>query len=275
MNRLLKMRKSIENRRSNRNDVPVFLASSLVVILILMKNCRDKNGWIAWRRRNTFVSEKYSAILYGSILKKSVLLGKPTADHGNRSQGEDYEESEEDDYDNDDDEDDHISERKPFPFFTPVTPYPPVYCTYVFQWYQFWLHSIFSCLNHIDSIVDLILNPISFKISWTVLRSKTIVEADPVLREAETESDCQTDRAAALDEQKVCAVRLHCIEVIALKVLIDWLVALFNPNRMVHRRGMFPSVRLMGAINASNAIVPSAIAGVFMRTLAKTYRAHR
>lgn len=62
---------------------------------------------------------------------------KKTADHGNRSQGEDYEESEEDDYDNDDDEDDHISERRPFPFFTPVTPYPPVYCTYVFQWYQF------------------------------------------------------------------------------------------------------------------------------------------
>lgn len=36
-----------------------------------------------------------------------------------------------------------------------------------------------------------------------VLRSKTIVETDPVLREADTESDCLTDRAAALDEQKV------------------------------------------------------------------------
>lgn len=36
-----------------------------------------------------------------------------------------------------------------------------------------------------------------------VLRSKTIVESDPVLREAETESDCLADRAAALDEQKV------------------------------------------------------------------------
>lgn len=39
--------------------------------------------------------------------------------------------------------------------------------------------------------------------SKTVLRSKTIVETDPVLREAETESDCMADRAAALDEQKV------------------------------------------------------------------------
>lgn len=36
-----------------------------------------------------------------------------------------------------------------------------------------------------------------------MLRSKTIVETDPVLREAETESDCLADRAAALDEQKV------------------------------------------------------------------------
>lgn len=30
-----------------------------------------------------------------------------------------------------------------------------------------------------------------------------MVESDPVLREAETESDCLADRAAALDEQKV------------------------------------------------------------------------
>lgn len=36
-----------------------------------------------------------------------------------------------------------------------------------------------------------------------MLRSKTIVENDPVLREADTESDCLADRAAALDEQKV------------------------------------------------------------------------
>lgn len=36
-----------------------------------------------------------------------------------------------------------------------------------------------------------------------MLRSKTIVETDPVLREAETESDCLADRATALDEQKV------------------------------------------------------------------------
>lgn len=37
-----------------------------------------------------------------------------------------------------------------------------------------------------------------------VLRSKAILETDPVLRETETESDCLADRAAALDEQKVC-----------------------------------------------------------------------
>lgn len=36
-----------------------------------------------------------------------------------------------------------------------------------------------------------------------VLRSKTIVETDPVLREAESESDCLADRAAAMDDQKV------------------------------------------------------------------------
>lgn len=37
----------------------------------------------------------------------------------------------------------------------------------------------------------------------SVLRSKTVADGDPVLRETETESDCLTDRAAALDEQKV------------------------------------------------------------------------
>lgn len=36
-----------------------------------------------------------------------------------------------------------------------------------------------------------------------VLRSKTIVETDPVLREAESESDCLADRSAAMDDQKV------------------------------------------------------------------------
>lgn len=47
--------------------------------------------------------------------------------------GEEYEESEEDDYDNDEEKDGHINDRKPFPFFTPVTPYPPVYRTYVLK----------------------------------------------------------------------------------------------------------------------------------------------
>lgn len=47
--------------------------------------------------------------------------------------GEEYEESEEDDYDNDEEKEGHINDRKPFPFFTPVTPYPPVYRTYVLE----------------------------------------------------------------------------------------------------------------------------------------------
>lgn len=70
-----------------------------------------------------------------------------------------------------------------------MTPYPPVYCKYFFQLFSF---SNLTIRNELNS---------SF--SKTVLRSKTIVETDPVLREAETESDCMADRAAALDEQKV------------------------------------------------------------------------
>lgn len=45
--------------------------------------------------------------------------------------------------------------------------------------------------------------PTIFNFLNTVLRSKTNVENDPVLREADTESDCLADRAAALDEQRV------------------------------------------------------------------------
>lgn len=42
---------------------------------------------------------------------------------------------------------------------------------------------------------------------YIVIRPKTIVETDPVLRETETESDCLADRSAALDEQKAHLVR--------------------------------------------------------------------
>lgn len=48
---------------------------------------------------------------------------------GNGSSGnhsDDYEDSVEDDYE--DEEDDRLGSRRMFPFFTPVTPYPPVYC---------------------------------------------------------------------------------------------------------------------------------------------------
>lgn len=34
------------------------------------------------------------------------------------------------------------------------------------------------------------------------MRSKTIVDTEPALREPESESDCLADRAVALDEQK-------------------------------------------------------------------------
>lgn len=36
-----------------------------------------------------------------------------------------------------------------------------------------------------------------------MLRSKTIKDADPVVRETESDSDCLADRAVALDDQKV------------------------------------------------------------------------
>lgn len=55
------------------------------------------------------------------------------ADHGKGLPSEDYEYSDDDDYDNnndDNDDDDRLNDRKPFPFFTPVTQYPPVYCKY-------------------------------------------------------------------------------------------------------------------------------------------------
>lgn len=78
---------------------------------------------------------------------------------------DDYDES--DDYEDDPGEDDHR-----FNTFggiasrnpnSPVTPYPPVY----------------------------------------LLRQKTIVESDPVLRESESDSDCLADRATALDDQNI------------------------------------------------------------------------
>lgn len=47
------------------------------------------------------------------------------------------------------------------------------------------------------------------KYTFSVLRSKTIIESDSVLRESETDSDCRSDRAAALDEQKVLSLELH------------------------------------------------------------------
>lgn len=42
----------------------------------------------------------------------------------------------------------------------------------------------------------------------TVLRSKTIKDADPVVRETESDSDCLADRRQSLDDQKVI-IREH------------------------------------------------------------------
>lgn len=54
-----------------------------------------------------------------------------TSNHaiGNGSAGnhsDDYDDSGEDDYEDEDDE--RMNNRRMFPYFTPVTPYPPVYC---------------------------------------------------------------------------------------------------------------------------------------------------
>lgn len=65
-----------------------------------------------------------------SIQLSHIFLYFDEADQVKGYQHEDYGDSDED-Y-GDDDDDDHVNDRKQFPFFTPVTPYPPVYCTYVF-----------------------------------------------------------------------------------------------------------------------------------------------
>lgn len=70
---------------------------------------------------NGFLLSFQFVFLYECIRKADQSKGFPH---------EEYDDSDED-YDNDDDEDEHIQTRKQFPFFTPVTPYPPVYCTYV------------------------------------------------------------------------------------------------------------------------------------------------
>lgn len=97
-------------------------------------------------------------------------------------QTEEYDDSEEDDYDNGD-EDVRLN-----PLFTTVKPYARSYTLLSFLSFSDDQHK-----NHI----------FHFFFLSTVLRSKAIVETDPVLREAETESDCLVDRASALDEQKV------------------------------------------------------------------------
>lgn len=62
---------------------------------------------------------------------------------------------------------------------------------------------ILCFLSSLSLMINTKITFFTFFFLSTVLRSKAIVETDPVLREAETESDCLVDRASALDEQKV------------------------------------------------------------------------
>lgn len=100
-----------------------------------------------------------------------------------------------------------------------------------------------------------------------MLRSKAIVDSDAVLREAETESDCLSDRAAALDEQKVS----DCLPIFRLSndsnTDFDF--------RAVPKQFMCQNVRSMVDINEFNATVRPAIVGVCTKTLARIFREHR
>lgn len=51
--------------------------------------------------------------------------------------------------------------------------------------------------------------------------------------------------------------------------------SIFFSDRMVHKRGMCRNAAQMAGINQFSAIVLLAIVGVFMKILAKIYRAHR
>lgn len=109
----------------------------------------------------------------------------------------------------------------------------------------------------------------------TVLRAKTNVENDLVLREADTESDCLADRAAALDEQKVNNKLIH-MDFCAFHISHTYFACFFFVvHRMERKHGMYPNVHQMVAISVFSAIVPLDIVGACTKTLEKIFRARR
>lgn len=97
------------------------------------------------------------------------------------------------------------------------------------------------------------------------------MESDPVLRDADTESDCMTDRAAALDEQKVWTISITRIQDLTINIPINIMLSIANQfsHRML-KHGMFPNARPMDVINEFNVIVLLDIVGVLMKILVKT-----
>lgn len=173
---------------------------------------------------------------------------------------DDYEESVEEYEDEDDNHgsnSDAMNRRIDFgrrqkPFLTPVTPYPPVYCEFMVP-------------NR--SLCNLQRDIYQIQTSSAVLRSKAIVDSDAVLREAETESDCLSDRAAALDEQKVNIFHTH----FSLPYLFDE----FQFLRMVPKQFTCQNVQSTDDTSEFNATVRPVIVGVCTRTLEKIFRARR
>lgn len=61
-----------------------------------------------------------------STFEHKLAADVPTSsNHSNGNHSDDYDDSGEDDYEDEDDE--RSNNRRVFPYFTPVTPYPPVY----------------------------------------------------------------------------------------------------------------------------------------------------
>lgn len=105
-----------------------------------------------------------------------------------------------------------------------------------------------------------------------MLRSKTIKDADPVVRETESDSDCLADRAVALDDQKVSIENISKDLRNQLSSLIT--ISILN-LRTVPKPYMYQNVLPMDVINEYNVIDLLAIVGVYMKTPAKIYQGHQ
>lgn len=99
-----------------------------------------------------------------------------------------------------------------------------------------------------------------------MLRSKTIKDADPVVREAESDSDCLADRAVALDDQKVsiCEERSKYPKDLQL-----------YSCRTVLKRFMYQNVQLTVVISVCNVIDRLVTVGAFTKTPGKIYQERR